>query len=312
MTSADVVLALLRMNLDASAAIALALALRGRARRWFGPHLAYRLWLIVPVAALGAFAPGPANGPASALVGDGKTWLLAGAHARLLVALWAAGAVASAILAFGRQLSFAAAERAGRAGPAVVGIIAPRLVAPRDIAARYSVEERRLIRAHELAHMVRGYTRWNAVATLASWISWFNPLAHVALRLMRFDQEMACDATVLETGLVSRRAYAQTLLRASSAGPVAPFARLLSSRGRSLETRIRTLLHGRTPQRREDAGLAGLAGVCLTMFAAAWACQPPYAARALRESVVQIDFGPPPPTLTMRIYQTLPEPARDD
>ena len=309
MTTADLAFALLRVNIAASAAIALVLALRGPARRWFGPHLGYGLWLLVLIAAAGARAPGPADGPASAISGAGKHWLSAGAHSSVLSALWAAGAILTAILAAWRQLRFAAAERAGRAGPAVVGIIQPRLVAPRDFAERYSAEERRLIRAHELAHVARGDARWNAAATLATWTCWFNPLAHVALGVMRLDQEMACDATVLDERPASRRAYAETLLRTSPAGGGAPLVSCLLASAHPLEMRLLTLLQDRAPQGRRDAGLAALAGLCLAAFVAAWAFQPPYPTPA-EETVILIQLSPPAPTLAAWVEKNLPPAPR--
>lgn len=306
MTTADFAFALLRVNVAASGAIALVFALRGMTRRWFGPHLGYGLWLLVPIAAAGALAPGPAHGLASAVGGAGKDWISAGARATVLCGFWAAGVFAAAMVGTWRQFRFALAARAGRAGPAVVGAILPRLVVPSDFAERHSAEERRLIRAHELAHIERGDARWNAFATLATWACWFNPLAHAALSAMRLDQEMACDATALEGRSALRRTYAETLLRASRAGLSAPFVSHLGAGARPLELRLRTLLGSRPPQGRRDAGLAGLAGLCLATFAVAWAFQPPYPAPA-QEVVILMQLDPPDPALAARVYQSLPK-----
>jgi beta-lactamase regulating signal transducer with metallopeptidase domain len=307
MTTADLLAALLRLNLVASLAILVVLALRGPARRWIGPHLAYRLWLLVPVAAAGALPPGPDDGPAGAFNAATQGWF--SVRTDLLATLWAAGFVAALGLAVWRQLRFAALERVGLAGPAVVGIIQPRLVAPRDFAARYPPQARRLIRAHELAHMARGDARCNALAALVAWVCWFNPLAHVAMRAMRFDQELACDATVLTGAGVQRRAYAETLLIAAPAASRAPFVSHLHGEARSLETRLRTLMQPRTPDWRGDAGLAGLVALGAVVFAAAWWVQPPSIPPAMQTLVV-VSLDPPSAATRAWVYADLPKRPR--
>ncbi|HEY3798459.1 MAG TPA: M56 family metallopeptidase [Caulobacteraceae bacterium] len=308
MTSADLLLALARLNLAASAAVLLVLALRGAARRWIGPHLAYRLWLLVPVAAAGALLPGPGDGPAGALdaVASGR---VTGTSTDLLFWLWTAGFVAAVSLGAWRHWRFALAERAGRAGPAVLGVIQPRLVVPRDFARRYSPDERRLIRAHELAHIERGDARCNALAALAVSACWFNPLALVAMRAMRFDQELACDATVLTGAGVQRRAYAETLLNAAPAALQAPFVSHLHGEARSLETRLRTLMQPRTPDWRGDAGLAGLVALGAVVFAAAWWVQPPSIPPAMQTLVV-VSLDPPSAATRAWVYADLPKRPR--
>src|SRR5579871_5603036 len=210
MTTTDLLLALAKANLAAAAALLAVLALRAPARRAVGAGMAYALWLAVPAAAVGSLLPSlqtPGWPSAMAAASEvGRNWLTP-ARAADLIELWLAGFAASIALAFWRQGRFAAAERAGRAGPAVVGVLQPRLVAPRDFAERFSDAQRRLIRAHERAHMDRHDNRANALAVAAVWVCWFNPLAHVALRAFRCDQELACDATVMARIPGARRAY---------------------------------------------------------------------------------------------------------
>src|SRR5688572_23252859 len=83
-------------------------------------------------------------------------------------------------------------------GPAVVGWWRSRIVLPEDFRERYSRGERRRVLAHEIAHLRRGDIHAQAFATGLRCLFWFNPLVHYAAGLFRFDQELACDATVLE------------------------------------------------------------------------------------------------------------------
>ncbi|HUZ12591.1 MAG TPA: M56 family metallopeptidase [Caulobacteraceae bacterium] len=219
--AADFILALARTNIAAGAAVVAVFALRAPLRRCFGAHLAYVAWLIVPLAAAGALMPASlaprAAGPVEMTNDRLRAWLAAGGHADWLTILWLAGFLAAAALAAWRQRRFLAVVRRGAAGPAAVGVLHPRLVTPADFAERFTDEERRLVRAHERAHMDRLDARCNAAAALATWGCWFNPLLRLGVRAMRLDQELACDATVLDRLPAARRLYAETLLRSQPA-----------------------------------------------------------------------------------------------
>jgi len=275
----DLLLSFGRANLVAGVAIILVLTLRTPARQSFGPHAAYVLWLVVPIAAAGSLMPAAITSAAPGAVETATdqlmTWLSFGAHAQDLWLIWAVGIGVSLALAGWRQLRFSAAVKAGRAGPAAVGVIQPHMVAPADFAQRFNDQERRLIRAHERAHMDRLDARYNALATFATWAFWFNPLVHLALRAMRIDQEVACDATVMQRLPTERRAYAETLLRSQLAASAVP---VFGSQwaAHPLEARLRMLARRPASQARMDLGLAALGLLCLTLFAAAWAAQPPY------------------------------------
>ena len=81
-----------------------------------------------------------------------------------------------------------------------------------------------------------------AAAAVASCVCWFNPLAHLAVRAMRLDQELACDATVLERAPGARRLYAETLLRTHPAAAEPMLGcQWRSGPAHPLETRIRAL-----------------------------------------------------------------------
>jgi beta-lactamase regulating signal transducer with metallopeptidase domain len=267
----DILQALLRANLAASAAILLVLLARAPARRLFGAELAYALWLLVPAAMAGALLTfstrdGLFHPPASNAV----------AQAPRLLTLWLAGAFVGLAWALFRQIRFLIAAKAGRAGPAVVGVIHARMVLPADFADRFSLAERELICAHERAHIDRLDARANALAVLIQCLGWFNPLLHLGGRAMRLDQELACDAAVMARRPGSRRRYAETLLKTQGAALTLPLGCRWVARGRHpLETRITALAHPAPSPQRQDIGLAVLLALALTATCAARAAQPP-------------------------------------
>lgn len=314
MTMAELLIGLARANLAAGAAILMVLALRAPARRAFGAHVAYGLWLIVPAAAAGALTPAaigsPGWAPAIAAAGEsGRAWLAGAGHASSLAALWLLGFSASAALALWRQSRFAAAARAGRAGPAVTGVLRPRLVVPADFGQRFSEAERRLIRAHELAHIDRQDGRVAALAVAATWICWFNPLAHVALRLFRADQELACDATVMARMPKARRAYAAAMLATEPAARAVVFGCAWLALEHPLATRLAALAHRAPDEMRDSFGIGVMSTLALTSFAAAWAAQPPPPQPAQAtpgETVILMELSPPAPQEAAWVYRAAP------
>jgi len=152
---------LVRVNLAGAAAILVVLAARGPARRFLGPEMAYALWAAPPLVALATLMPAPVvDGvpPDDVLAIALKDW------SGVALALWLVGVgVVIAALAYA-QKAFVAAARAGKAGPAVVGVIAPRVYMPPDDG-RYTPEERAVIRAHEHEHVLRADPRAGALAS---------------------------------------------------------------------------------------------------------------------------------------------------
>src|SRR5262245_39629678 len=96
------------------------------------------------------------------------------------------------------QLRFLADARAGFAGPAVAGVFNPRIITPAAFEERFEKSELEVIIAHEKMHLAKNEARINALVALLRCICWFNPFVHIAAHLMRVDQELACDATVVE------------------------------------------------------------------------------------------------------------------
>jgi len=265
---ADLLDALLRANLTAGLAILVVAAARIPARRLLGARLAYGLWALPPLVFIASLLPRPAASAAEADLPGG----LAAAAPDLAQAVWLAGALACFAALALSQWRFLRAARAGRAGPAMVGVVAPRFVTPADYAERYAPEERALIRAHERAHVDRHDPRVNALIALAQCVNWFNPLVHLAAGLARLDQELACDATVMARHPGSRRAYARAMLKAGMAGTPLPLGcRWLAH---PLEARIGMLKAPAPAERRVELAGWALAALALAAAYGAWLAQP--------------------------------------
>ena len=266
---AEVLAALLRANLVGAAAILAILALRLAARRLFGPEVAYWLWAAPPLAAFSTLLPPRTEEGAAAR--DALAAVVDHISAPALLA-WGVGAAAIIALLARQQFRFLAEVRAGRAGPAVVGVIAPRIVMPAG--GGYSEAERALIRAHERQHVVRQDPRAGALASLLQALCWFNPLVHVAAHTMRLDQELACDAAVLRRRPGDRALYARTLRKTQLASQGLPFGCYWPSRAtHPLEVRV-----GLLRQAGRHDGLAGPVVVACALAGCAWAgwrAQPP-------------------------------------
>lgn len=110
-------------------------------------------------------------------------------------------------------------------GPCLYGLVKPAIYLPAGMTA--DPDERRLthILCHELVHAKRGDLWLGALWGFAAAVNWFNPLVWLAIRRMKADRELACDAGVLEAlGERESAAYGLTLLQlaARPAGKTAP------------------------------------------------------------------------------------------
>jgi TonB family protein len=295
----DILTGLIRANLAAAAAILVVTMIRRPVRRAFGARAAYALWIAPVLIAFAGLAPQPAASTLAETV-----VLQAGAAAARsvqagltgapdisagLLAVWLAGAAAAGGLLFARQSRFLAAMghltpvgsgqfRAQRAdvGPAVVGALRPRIVTPADFEARFAPDERAVILAHEAHHLATGDARINALAAALQCLAWFNPLAHLAVHLMRIDQELACDAAVLARFPDARRLYAEVLLKAQLVTQPLPLGcHWPAGSEHPLKERIAMLKSPLPAPARRAAGLALVAAVSLGGACAAWAAQAP-------------------------------------
>ncbi|MBP2110507.1 M56 family metallopeptidase [Paenibacillus silagei] len=82
--------------------------------------------------------------------------------------------------------------------PYLSGLMRPWIFVPEQALRELDASRLRHILAHELAHCKRRDMLWNLLGSLAATIHWFNPLMWLAIRRMKIDREVACDAYVLE------------------------------------------------------------------------------------------------------------------
>jgi beta-lactamase regulating signal transducer with metallopeptidase domain len=279
------------------------LLLRGPVARSFGAGWAYALWavpalrlVLPPLPQLApdlyfppvvSFIPTAAEmaAPLPAEAGPGQ-WV------PFMLAMWGGGAVIFLVLQWLAYRSFLGrirdSSRPARPplfggirtwisdsvdGPLAIGVIERRIVLPGDFSKRYNPVERRLALEHELVHHKRGDIWWNLVATVVLAIFWFNPVAWLAFRAFRSDQELACDAAVARVASLDERCdYARALVKsASRPGLIAACA--LNPAG-ELKRRLRMMRNHRASPLRSAGGMIALAAFAVGGFALGSADQP--------------------------------------
>ena len=99
-------------------------------------------------------------------------------------------------------------------GPLVSGLLRPTVLLPAWFEDDYTQSQQRAALAHEMTHIKRGDLWALQVSEIFVALLWFNPLAYMARRAFRTDQEAACDSDVLKSGASSPHAYGETLLKA--------------------------------------------------------------------------------------------------
>lgn len=272
----------------ASAALMVAvLLLRAPVRRMFGPTVAYALWALPALRMLLPPLPetlreGGATPIAQATevvyevmatpVAPASAEAVGTDYAAFAVMLWAA--VAGAFILY-HLLQYAIFRvrllrqhqpvdringvrvvlSPAAPGPLAFGVLDRYVALPADLDARYDPNEQALALAHELGHHARGdlLANWVALAVLA--IHWWNPIAWIAHRAFRADQELANDARVLrERGQEAAHAYACAILKAAHGGAIAAACHLHTIN--DLKGRLRMLKLGPTSPRRLLVGAA--------------------------------------------------------
>ncbi len=98
--------------------------------------------------------------------------------------------------------------------PALFGLWRCRLLVPPHLPDTFSPNEWRHVFRHELAHLRRRDPQINGLMLLLQALHWFNPLVWLAMRRMRADRELACDAAALACApATDARAYGDTILK---------------------------------------------------------------------------------------------------
>ncbi|HLO93850.1 MAG TPA: M56 family metallopeptidase, partial [Burkholderiaceae bacterium] len=298
-----------------SAAVLLLALLRPVLRRLLDAGAVYLAWLLVPLMLLSPALPRLLEGqvlPASVQTLE-LSWLGAsrgqapGQTAKasqpplsastsprrtpsstLVLGLWCLGAGGLLLVLVRRQRRFTRGlrrlDRAWQApageSPALMGLWQARIVLPQDFEQRFSARERALILAHEQVHARRHDNAWNLLAAGLLVLQWFNPLAWWALRAMRLDQELACDAAVLnqshpdnpgEEPLV--KSYVNALLK-SHPQRALPVLSTGWAHRHPLLARVKGLRQHRRPAWQRVLGRCLAMGLCAGVTVLAQATQP--------------------------------------
>ncbi len=286
----DAAVLIIRLNVAIAVAVLLVLALRPLARRALDPRAVYLLWMLVPAAVLAMMTPPrilwiTATAPVSAQP-------VALAHvvpafwgapqstgfAIAAAAVWAFGAAWNVLRLTRHQAEFNAAASRGLAGPAVVGVLRPRICRPDDFAALFTPPEQHVIMLHEETHIRRRDPWINAALAAFGCVLWFNPFVHVLARYLRLDQEAACDAEVLAARPRERRTYAEALLKTHLVVRPLPLGCYWPAAARHpLSRRVEQLAFRPANWAAGRRGQAIALGLVLVMAGAAWGARPPEA-----------------------------------
>jgi beta-lactamase regulating signal transducer with metallopeptidase domain len=190
------------------------------------------------------------------------------------------------------------------AGPMAAGVFRRRIFLPVDFRSRYTPAEQRLALLHEGAHHDRGDLVANFIGLGVVALHWWNPVAHIAWRAFRADQELACDATVLAGQGADRAAYGSAVLK--SACDRAPTAACAMNQKSQLKKRIAMMkTMPMTLSRRITSALmtAALIGGGLLLTASGKPLAPPSPPEAAAPP------APPAPPLTLAAVSPKAPPA---
>ena len=251
MATIELIQRLWMASLALSVALVVVALLRVAWSRAFGAEQACKLWWLPPLAVVASQLPHASSAQVIAPISTVFRFAVMATSVvqapvsalfpwqELVLVTWLAGILLFLLLAVRRQHMFSSRLRGtssmstinglplwratdSNTGPALVGLWRPRIVVPADFEQRYDAHERTLILAHELTHARRLDALAGATAELVRAVFWFHPLAAWALRRLRADQELACDAAVLRAHPRTRRAYALAMLKTQSVGQALP------------------------------------------------------------------------------------------
>ncbi|WP_266169785.1 M56 family metallopeptidase [Dyella subtropica] len=252
MSSPELIARLWMLQLAFTVATLVVVLLRRPCRRLLGAERSFQLWLLPPLAMLVSqlphpFASSPAVLPAFVLTITTAGGVFPAAAKRsmdfdwraAIVLTWVVGVIIVGVIAslaqlrYRRQLKGAVPvglsmrwlvwrARSPEVGPALVGAWRPRIVLPSDFDVRYDAQERMLILAHEAAHARRRDGLWSLCALIVVAMCWAHALVWWALRLLRQDQELACDAAVMRDHRDRRHPYALAMLKTQPTACVLP------------------------------------------------------------------------------------------
>jgi bla regulator protein blaR1 len=312
----------LETSLAVAALTLLVLALRRPVARLFGARWAYALWLLPllriampPLAWFGADLPLAPILVQVAAIGETAAPLPPqggpGQWGSILLALWAGGAVcfllwqAAVYRRFVREIAASArpayppryagiplVESQAVPGPLATGLFTPTIVLPYDFLSRYTPAEQRLALEHEAVHHRRGDLWWNSLALLLLGLQWPSPLAWIAFRAFRADQELSCDEAVARRlSGPERHLYASALVKSASRPGLIAACPL--NQAATLKRRLKMMKQHRATRVRTAGGLAALSGLLaggLTLSAPSFAQSDQAAGKEQRRVIIR-EFG---------------------
>ncbi len=126
---------------------------------------------------------------------------------------------------FGLKSEFDLRVMPDETGPLVIGLLKPVILVPRSFSTDYLPAERQMALAHEISHIARGDLRAAMAALVFRAAQWPNPIAHIAYKSFRTDQEAACDASVLSRHKSFREAphaYATAIVKSARSNNALP------------------------------------------------------------------------------------------
>lgn len=134
--------------------------------------------------------------------------------------------------------------------PVLAGWIRPCIYLPIHLISDFSKRDLRYMLLHELQHYKHKDAFAGFLMNLAGIVYWFHPLVWYALKEMRNDRELACDASVL--GILSEKdygMYGHTLLNFAEKISLFsfPFAPGLGGSGKQMQRRIRNIASYQKP-----------------------------------------------------------------
>ena len=161
--------------------------------------------------------------------------------------------------------------------PFACGLLTPTIVLPDD-SERWTLDRRRAVLLHELAHVKRRDLLGHTLGRLACAVYWFHPLAWTAARRLRAESERACDDMAVASG-ARPSDYAEHLLEivTSVRHDRTPAVALAMARRKEFEGRMLAILDGEVrragPGRRQSAVLIAALG-CMSLLVGAAAPAP--------------------------------------
>ena len=306
MTASPIMETLLSNMIWASAAMLLVLVIRRPFAALFGAGPVYALWLLPALRLVAPPLPSWSAVELPNLIPPQTVILIAedmaapvppaggpGQWVPLLLAIWAAGAACFLLWQFWSYHSFARGldrdardlgthrgvrliESGAVEGPISLGLFRRRIVVPRDFESRYTSEERALALDHEAIHHRRLDLWWNHLGLLILALNWFNPVAGLAFKAFRADQELACDAAVAASADTdARHDYARALVKSASRPGLIAACPL--NHADQLKRRLKMMKFHKPGRLRMFGGAAAIAmlgGVSLAFGSAGQAAQP--------------------------------------